>query len=75
MDVEIGGIIAIILWAITSLVLMCQYAPFCKDLSFGNLIVVGLIFIIGGPFFAFVNILEVILGCILPEGWDSDGPQ
>lgn len=41
-------------------------------LSFKDQIIVFLIFIIGGPFFAIVNILEAILNVILPEGWDND---
>lgn len=32
----------------------------------------GIIFIIGGPFFAIVNVLEGILNVIMPEGWDDD---
>jgi hypothetical protein len=69
---EISGII---LWAIISLLIMIQYAPACKDLSNNDKLIVGIIFMIGGPFFAIVNILEVFLDCFLPEGWDDDGPR
>lgn len=72
---EISGLIALILWATTSLLVMIQYAPYCKDLPAFDKGAVGLIFIIGGPFFAIANVLEAILDCYLPEGWDNDGPH
>ena len=66
-------IIIAILWSIMSLLVMIQYAPYCKELSEGDQLIVGIIFIIGGPFFAITNVLTAILDCYLPEGWDSDG--
>lgn len=72
---EISGIIIIILWAVMTLLVMIQYAPACKDLSINDKLIVGIIFMIGGPFFAIVNILEALLDCFLPEGWDEDGPS
>lgn len=71
---EISGIIIMILWATMALLVMIQYAPVCKDLSTNDKLIVGIIFIIGGPFFAIANILEALLDCFLPEGWDEDGP-
>jgi 4-hydroxybenzoate polyprenyltransferase len=72
---EISGLIALILWATTSLLVMIQYAPYCKDLSTFDKGAVGIIFIIGGPFFAIANVLEAILDCYLPEGWNDDEPH
>lgn len=72
---EISGVIIIILWATLALLVMTQYAPVCKDLSNNDKLIVGIIFIIGGPFFAITNILEALLDCFLPEGWDEDGPN
>ena len=72
---EITGLIVIILWAVLSLLVMIQYAPMCKDLSNNDKMTVGIIFLIGGPFFAITNILEALLDCFLPEGWDEDGPS
>lgn len=70
------GIIIIILWATCSLLTMIQYAPFCSNMPTGNFLLAGTIFIIGGPFFAIVSVLETILDIIMPEGWDSDnGPR
>ena len=66
--------IIIILWATMSLLEMIQYAPVCKDLPLIDKLLVGIIFLIGGPVFAMANILEAILDSILPEGWDEDGP-
>ena len=70
------GIIIAVLWATCSLLVMIQYAPYCTDMPVGDYFLAGLIFIIGGPFFAISNVLESLLGIIMPEGWDSDdGPR
>ena len=66
-----ANIIILIFWCICSLLIMIQYAPVCKDLSSRDYLLVGLIFIIGGPFFIAVNVLEALLDMILPEGWDN----
>lgn len=72
---EITGLIITILWITMSLLVMIQYTPYCKDLPTSDKFVVGLIFVVGGPFFAITNILEALLDCFLPEGWDEDGPS
>ena len=70
------GIIIAVLWATCSLLVMIQYAPYCVDMPVGDYFLAGLIFIIGGPFFAISNILESLLDTIMPEGWDNDdGPR
>lgn len=69
---EISGIIVGVLWAIMSLLVMIQYTPACKDLSWQDQLLVGIIFIVGGPIFAAANVLEAILDCILPEGWNNE---
>lgn len=66
-------IIIMILWIAMSLLVVIQYAPACKQLNACEMLIVGLIFLIGGPIFAIANILEVILDCFLPEGWSEDG--
>lgn len=69
-------IIAIILWSAMSLLVMIEYAPYCKDLKPGEQLIVGIIFLVGGPIFTMANVLESILDCFLPEGWgDDDGPR
>lgn len=49
-----------------------ELAPRAADLDSASKFIVCLITIIGGPFFAIVNILETLLDCILPERWDDD---
>lgn len=70
---EIGGWIALILWSVMSLLVMIEYAPYCKDLSESERLVVGIIFIIGGPIFTIANVLESMLDLYLPEGWGNGG--
>jgi hypothetical protein len=69
---EISGIIVLVLWAVLSLLVMIQYAPACKELSDNDKLIVGIIFMIGGPFFAIANVLEALLDCFLPEGWGDE---
>ena len=71
---EACGLLVIILWAAMSLLVMIQYAPLCKDLSINDKLIVGLIFLIGGPIFTLANVLEALLDCYLPEGWSDDEP-
>jgi hypothetical protein len=68
----ISGIVISILWAIMSLVVIAQYGPACRNISPAAKIVVGLIFIIGGPIFVASSAFELILSNILPEGWNDD---
>lgn len=69
-------IIILILWSAMSLLVMIEYAPACKDLGTWEILIVGLIFLIGGPIFTISNVLEAILDCFLPEGWSGeDGLQ
>lgn len=69
---EISELIIIILWSAMSLLVMTQYAPYCKELSWQNQLIVGIVFIIGGPIFTIANALEAILDCFLPEGWGDE---
>ena len=72
---EASSIIITLLWSAMSMLVMIEYAPYCKDLSWQDQLLVGIIFWIGGPIFTIANILEAILNCILPEGWgDDDDP-
>ena len=64
-------VIIIILWLILSLLVAIQCAPACRDLETNEKIIVGIIFIIGGPILAAADILETILDYILPEDWDN----
>ena len=66
------GIIIAVLWAVCSLLVMIQYAPYCVNMPAGDYLLAGIIFMVGGPFFAIVNVLEALLDTIMPEGWDND---
>jgi hypothetical protein len=65
-------LIILILWSILSLLLIVQYRPICSKLPIKDKIVVGIIFIMGGPILAAASIFEAILDIILPEGWNDD---
>ena len=65
-------IIICILWMVLSILAFSEYADSCGGLSSADMLLVSLIFIIGGPFFAIANILTMILDSILPDGWDDD---
>ena len=65
-------IIICILWMVLSILAFSEYADCCGGLTFSEMIIVNLIFIVGGPFFAIVNILTLILDSIFLEGWDDD---
>lgn len=62
----------LILWFILSSLALIQYGAYCSELNNIDKMIVMIIFLIGGPFFALVNILTAILDLILPEGWDDD---
>lgn len=66
------SIIITILWATCSLLTMIQYAPYCTEMPAGDFLFAGIIFIIGGPFFAIANVLEALLDTVMPEGWDNN---
>ena len=54
---------------------MVQYAPYCAEMSTGDYILAGIIFIIGGPFFIITNILETILDNIKYYAKNLQGEQ
>ena len=56
----------------TSCLTAIELAPRSANLDSASKFIVIIITIIGGPFFAIVNVLEALLDCILPEGWDDD---
>ena len=68
----LGTFITVILWGILSTIMFIPHAPAAKDLPEQDKVVVMLIFLIGGPFFAIANVLEQLLDCIMPPGWGGD---
>jgi hypothetical protein len=67
---EVYGII--ILWLTFSLLVFCQYVPATKNISATDKILFVFICVIGGPIFSMASILETMLNCILPDGWNDD---
>ena len=67
-----GATVIAILWMTLSTLTFLEYADSCGGLTFTQMLVVSLVFIIGGPFFAIANVLTMILDMILPDGWDDD---
>ena len=67
-----GALIISILWAIISTIMFIPNMPAAKDLPEQDKLIVVLIFLIGGPFFAVANILEQLLDCMMPPGWGGD---
>lgn len=67
----IERIIIIVLYFLLASSLLVEYAPHCKDLNAGDRFIVMMIFLIGAPAFALVNLLTAILDGILPDNWDS----
>lgn len=62
----------IILWALLASHYMIEYAPLCKDISFGARCIVCLVLLIGAPIFSLGNLLETILDCVMPDDWHND---
>lgn len=69
---DITALIISTLWGILTLTMMMSCAPYCKNLSQKDKLIVCFIFLIGSPAFALTNILHALLDTILPEGWDMD---
>lgn len=65
-------LISVLLWTIISLVVFAQYAHNCAGLPIGKKMGIVIVFIVGGPFFAIANILEILLDIMMPEGWSDD---
>lgn len=66
------GTVIIIFWLIMFCTLCFQFIMPMLSISNGDRLLVMFILLIGAPFFFIVNILNNILDCILPEGWDND---
>lgn len=67
-----AAFIIFILWSLFGIIACTEYAPYCKDLKTGSRIIIGVIFLVGGPIFAVSSILELVLRILIPEGWDDD---
>lgn len=61
-----------VLWSFIAMTLIIQYIEALKEISSLDRFIACMIFILGAPFFLIVNVLETLLNCIFPEGWDND---
>lgn len=68
-----GMIIGFILWLVLASLVVFEYRTEIQNiLDNSKKIIVLVIFLIGGPFFAIVNILTYVLDIFMPEGWNDD---
>ena len=65
-------IIILLMWFGASLSVMQTVAPAAKNLKFWEQMIVATVIIVGAPFMLFVQGLELLLSCLLGEGWDDD---
>ena len=66
------SLLAASLWFIIASLLIIEFAPYTKNLNKIDAAIVFFILLFGGPIIAIANVLEAILGSILPEGWNND---
>lgn len=66
------SLLAASLWFIIASLLIIEFAPYTKNLNKIDAATVFFILLFGGPIIAIANVLEAILGSILPEGWNND---
>lgn len=67
-----GLYITIAVWAILAIRLMMNFWDIMDEIGVLAQLVLMLVLTIGAPFFFIVEILELVIDLILPEGWDSD---
>lgn len=62
-----------VMWLAIFAMLSFQYMDILTTVSPEKQLAALFIFLIGAPCFLIVNVLEEVLDCILPGGWDDDG--
>lgn len=67
-----GLYITITVWIILAIRLMMNFWDIMDEIGVSAQLVLMLVLTIGAPFFFIVELLELIIDFILPEGWDSD---
>ena len=60
------------LWIIIGMLISINHAKVLSQIKSWQSLIAILIFLVGGPFFVVVTILEFFLDVILPGGWDDD---
>ena len=67
-----GLYITIAVWAILAIRLIMNFWDIMDEIDVLAQLVLMLVLTIGAPFFFIVELLELVIDLILPEGWDSD---
>lgn len=66
------GFFIVIIWCLLASMFFYNFRDVIENLSeFRQFLLVTILFI-GAPFFFIVEILEILLDLILPEGWDDE---
>ena len=66
------GFFIVIIWCLLASMFFYNFRDIMENLSeFRQFLLVAILFI-GAPFFFIVEILEILLDLILPEGWDDE---
>lgn len=65
-------IIITIFWALMFSTLCFEYMVPLLQIPENDRIIAMLVFLMGAPFFFISNILNNILDCLFPEGWDDN---
>jgi hypothetical protein len=67
-----GLYITIAVWVILAIRLITNFWDIMDEIGVLAQLVLMLVLTIGAPFFFIVELLELVIDLILPEGWDSD---
>lgn len=62
----------IAVWVILAIRLIMNFWDIMDEIGVLAQLVLMLVLTIGAPFFFIVELLELVIDLILPEGWDSD---
>lgn len=63
----------LLFWVLMFYTLCFQYMMPLMSISGIERFIAMMVFLVGAPFFFIVNVLNNILDCIFPEGWDNEG--
>ena len=67
-----GLYMIIAVWIILAIRLIMNFWDIMDEIGILAQLVLMLVLTIGAPFFFIVELLELVIDLILPEGWDSD---
>lgn len=65
-------IIIAVVWLLATIRLIMNFWDIMDEIGVLAQLVLMLVLTIGAPFFFIVELLELAIDCILPEGWDNN---